>query len=109
MNKFCLALDLKDDPDLIEQYKKHHELVWPEILESIRESGILKMEIYQVSNRLFMIIETNDNFSFEKKTNMDSSNEKVKEWEALMDTYQQRIPFAKPGSKWVLMDKIFEL
>ena len=109
MQKFCLALDLKDDPDLILEYEKYHEKIWPEIEKSIKDSGILSMEIYRTGNRLFMIIEADESFSFEKKTAADTSNPKVQEWEKLMWKFQQPIPRAKPGEKWVLMNKIFDL
>lgn len=109
MQRYTLALDLKDDPKLIEEYKKYHEKVWPEIEASIFNSGIESMEIYLVSNRLFMIMEVNESFSFDKKSAMDADNPKVQEWETLMWKYQQALPFAKKGEKWILMDKIFKL
>lgn len=109
MKKYCLTLDLKNDPQLIEEYKAHHEKVWPEIIESIRVSGILKMKIYLLGNRLCMIIETEDHFSFDEKGKMDQANPKVQAWEALMWKYQQALPFAKAGEKWMLMEKVFEL
>ena len=109
MKRFALTLDLKNEPDLIAQYIEHHQNVWPEIIESIKTSGILNMEIYHVATRLFMLMETEDEFTFENKAKMDAGNSKVQEWETLMDTYQQRLPFAKPDEKWVLMDQIFKL
>lgn len=109
MQKFYLALDLKNDPVLIAEYETRHKKVWPEILASIKNSGIHKLDIYRTGNRLFMIIEANDDFSFEKKSDMDAANEKVQEWEKLMWNYQQALPWAKAGEKWVLMNKIFEL
>ena len=109
MQKFCLALDLKDDEALIAEYEKYHAAVWPEIIDSLKGAGITLLDIYRVSNRLFMIIEATDDFSFEKKSAMDASNAKVQEWEELMWKYQQALPGAKPGEKWMLMKKIFEL
>jgi L-rhamnose mutarotase len=109
MKRYCLTLDLKNDPQLIAEYKKHHEKIWPEITASIKESGILKMEIYRYDNRLFMVMETTDDFSMERKSIMDSGNTKVQEWEKLMWKYQQPLPTAKPGEKWIVMDKIFDL
>jgi len=109
MKRYCLALDLKDDPSLISEYEAYHKEIWPEIRDSITASGIVDMEIYRFSNRLYMIMEVNDEFSFEKKGAMDAGNEKVQEWETLMWKYQQALPGAKPGEKWMLMDKIFEL
>jgi len=109
MKKFCLALDLKDDPDLIAEYENYHKNVWPEIIKSIKDSGIVLLDIYRSGNRMFMIIEANENFSFEKKAARDAANPKVQEWEKLMWKFQQALPGAKPGEKWILMEKIFEL
>ena len=71
MKRYCLALDLKDDPKLISEYETYHRAVWPEILKSITDSGILHMEIYRTGNRLFMIMETTDDFSFDPKAQSD--------------------------------------
>lgn len=109
MKKYCLALDLKDDAKLIAEYKAYHRQVWPEIIKSIKDSGILSLDIYCIGNRLFMIIETDENFTFEKKAAMDAANAKVQEWEQLMWKYQLALPGASPGQKWMLMEKIFEL
>jgi L-rhamnose mutarotase len=109
MRRYCLAVDLKDDPALIAEYEAYHQRVWPEILKSIKDSGIESMEIYRLANRLFMIMEVNASFSFESKSKADAGNPKVQEWEQLMWKYQQALPFAKPGEKWVLMEKIFTL
>jgi L-rhamnose mutarotase len=107
--RYCLALDLINDPNLIAKYEVYHQEVWPEILKSIKDSGIQHMEIYRTGNRLFMIMETSDEFSFERKATMDMNNSKVLQWEELMWKYQQALPHARPGEKWVLMNKIFEL
>jgi L-rhamnose mutarotase len=107
--RYCLALDLKNDPALIAEYEQHHERIWPDIAASIRESGIPEMEIYRIGNRLFMIMETDESFSFEAKGAADAANPTVQKWEALMWGYQQALPMAKPGEKWVLMKKIFQL
>ena len=109
MQRYCLALDLVDDEQLIKEYEVYHQDVWPEIKKSILDAGIDSMEIYRVGNRLFMIMEVNDSFSFEQKGIADAANEKVQEWEQLMWKYQQALPVAKPGEKWILMEKIFSL
>ena len=109
MKRYVLALDLKDDSDLIQEYEDWHQRVWPEIKKSITDSGITNMEIYRTGNRLFMIMETSDDFDFGKKASMDAANPKVQEWEKLMWKFQQPMPWAKPGEKWIVMDKIFQL
>lgn len=109
MNRYCLALDLKDDPTLIESYEQWHMNVWPEIEKSISDAGIINLEIYRVSNRLFMILEVDESFTFERKAEMDAANPKVQEWETLMWKFQQALPSAQPGEKWIVMKKIYHL
>ncbi len=107
--RYCLALDLIKDEKLIAEYENWHRDGWPEIKQSILESGITVMDIYRVEERLFMIMETNDEFSFEKKEAADAANPTVQRWEALMWKYQVAVPGGKPGEKWRLMNKIFSL
>jgi L-rhamnose mutarotase len=107
--RYCLTLDLKDDPKLIAEYKRYHEKIWSEITKSIKVSGIEDLEIYSFGTRLFMIMEVSDSFSFEKKSQADEHNSKVQEWERLMWNFQKPLPEAAPGEKWVLMDRIFKL
>ncbi|HXB92776.1 MAG TPA: L-rhamnose mutarotase, partial [Puia sp.] len=73
------------------------------------ESGIVDMEIWRLEDRLFMIMETGKDFSFEKKAAMDRANPVVQRWEELMWKYQVAVPGAKPGEKWRVMEKIFSL
>jgi L-rhamnose mutarotase len=107
--RYCLTLDLKDDPKLIADYKRYHQKIWPEITRSIKDAGIEDMEIYLLGTRMFMIMEVNEMFSFEAKKKADELNPKVQEWEALMWRFQQSLPEAEPGEKWLLMDRIFSL
>lgn len=109
MKRYCLALDLKNNPSLISEYEAHHRNVWPEIIRGLRESGIQSMEIFRTGNRLFMIMETTDQFSLDQKVDADMTSPKVQEWETLMWKYQQALPGAKPGEKWVVMNRIFQL
>ena len=108
-SRHYLACDLKDDADLIAEYEKYHKEVWPEVLKSIKDAGISHMEIYRCGNRLFMIMETTADYNAERKKQMDLNNPKVQEWENLMWKYQQALPFANPGEKWIEMKQIFKL
>ncbi len=107
--RYCLTLDLKDDPALIAEYKRYHERIWPEITRTIRDAGILDLEIYLLGTRMFMIMEVDQSFSFEAKAAADRENPKVQEWEQLMWGFQQPLAQAQPGEKWVLMERIFVL
>jgi L-rhamnose mutarotase len=107
--RFCFTLDLKDDPALIAEYRKYHEKIWPEITESIKNSGIVDMEIYLLGTRMFMVMEVNESFSFETRAKADQQNPKVQEWEQLMWKFQQPLPESRSGEKWRLMERIYKL
>jgi len=109
MTRYCLTLDLQNNLQLIAEYEEWHRAVWPEVLQSIIGSGIEKMEIYRFNDRLFMIMEVAPSFSFEEKAAADAANSTVQEWETLMWKYQKPLPNTKPGEKWQLMTKIFEV
>ena len=110
MNKrYCLTLDLEDDPALIAEYRRYHQKIWPEITRSIKDSGIVDMEIYLLGTRMFMVMEVDARFSFDAKTKADHANPKVCEWEELMWKFQKPLPDAKSGEKWLLMERIFKL
>ena len=109
MKRYCLALDLKNDPALIAEYEEHHRNVSSDIDKSMFDAGIINLEIYRVGARMVMIIEADDSFTFERKAAMDAANPKVQEWESLMWKFQKPLPWAMEGEKWILMNKIFEL
>ncbi len=107
--RYMFALDLKNDPALIAEYDTHHRAIWPDIRQSIVAAGITVMDIYRIGNRLVMLMETDETFSFAEKAASDAANPRVQEWEQLMWTYQQALPIAQPGEKWVRMEQIFSL
>ena len=110
-SRICYTCDLIDKPELIQKYKEYHskDNAWPEITKSIIDSGIVAMEIYLLANRLFMIMEVDETFTPERKQKMDAENPKVQEWENLMWEFQQPLPMAKKGEKWLPMKQIFKL
>lgn len=109
MKRYCLALDLQEDEKKISGYDDYHRNVWPEIKDSMKDAGILDMEIYRTGNRLFMILKVSAEFSFEKKASLDGANPKVQEWETLMSQFQKPLSWSKAGEKWQLMERIFKL
>ncbi len=109
MPRHCLTLDLRDDPAAIAEYTRYHEKIWPAVRDSLFAAGVLDMEIYLLETRMFMIMEVDDDFTFERKAAMDTANPTVQQWEKLMHTFQQDLPQARPGEKWLLMEKVFSL
>ena len=109
MPRHCLTLDLKNDPAKIAEYKCYHEKTWPEVRDSILGAGVTQMEIYLLGTRMFMIMDVTDDFSFERKAEMDSANPKVQEWEALMAQFQAVPEGGDPVRKWQPMEKVYDL
>ncbi|RDS83761.1 L-rhamnose mutarotase [Dyella monticola] len=111
MQRLYYALDLKDDAQAIAEYERWHRpgVVWPEIVASIRASGIEDMEIFRTGNRLVMVVQVGDRYDASVKRESDTPDEKTQAWEHLMDRYQQRLPWAEAGQKWVPMTRIFSL
>ena len=106
--RFCLALDLKNEPELIAKYLNHHapENCWPEISAGIKKSGIEIMDIYQTDNRLFMICEMPVEVDFEEAWQKMGTYERQAEWGALMSKFQQALPGHK--LEWVKMQKVYQ-
>ncbi len=109
MKRYCQTLDLRDDTEMIDRYVEVHAHVWPEIQAGIREVGILDMQIYRLGRRLFMIMDTTDDFDFVKDNARLASFPRQAEWEAYVAQFQGCDPDAPSTAKWQLMDKIFEL
>jgi len=107
--RYCLTLDLIDDPQVIAEYRRYHQSVWPEVTDCLRETGIVDMELYLLGTRLIMVLEVDEKFSFENKALIEGENQKVQEWEKLMWKFQRAVPEAKPGEKWTLMERVFKL
>ena len=109
--RYCQTLDLKDDPELISEYRKRHteNEAWPEILQGIRSVGILEMEIYILDNRLFMIVETPVDFDWDEAFARLATLPRQEEWETYMSIFQVARPGATSAEKWRMMERIFHL
>lgn len=109
MKRYCQILTLPEDEKLISQYVDAHSKVWPEIQQGIRAVGILDMQIFLRGNVAFMIMDTVDDFDWEKDNARLASLPRQAEWEAYVARMQGKSPEAVSTDKWQLMDKIFEL
>lgn len=107
MKRYCQTLELRDDPEMIEQYCEVHRHVWPEIIEGQRQVGILDMQIFRRGRSLFMIMDTVDDFDFERDNARLATLPRQAEWEAYVAKFQGADPNAPSTDKWQLMERIF--
>jgi len=109
MKTFAQTINLVDDPKIIEKYEEYHKNVWPEVIKSLKTIGIKRMEIFRISNQLFMYCQAEDNFDpehdFQKYT---EKNPKAEEWNELMSTFQRKSPQASPEMWWMPIKLVFD-
>lgn len=111
VKRFCQTLDLKDNPELIAEYRRRHSEgeVWREIIDGIKEVGILEMEIYLLGTRLFMIVEAPVDFNWDEAMARLSTLPRQQEWEDYMSEFQVAAQGASSNDKWQMMERIFHL
>lgn len=109
--RYCQTLDLRDNPELIAEYRRRHakEIIWPEVIDGIREVGILEMEIYILGTRLFMIVETPVDFDWDEAMNRLATLPRQGEWEDYMSAFQLAAAGATSNEKWRMMERMFHL
>lgn len=108
MKRYCQTLTLRDDPALVEKYIEVHSHVWPEVIAGQHEVGILSMEIYAQGRTLFMIVDTVDDFDWQRDMARLATLPRQAEWEAYVSQFQGCAPNATSAQKWQLMTKIFD-
>ena len=107
MKRYCQTLTLVDDSELIEKYVEAHSHVWPEIIAGQREVGILDMQIYRHGRQLFMIMDTVDDFDFDRDMARLATLPRQAEWEAYVSQFQGCAAGASSAEKWQMMERIF--
>jgi len=110
MKQYGRTLNLKDDPAIIDSYVEYHRSVWPEVERGLRAIGITQMRIWLLGRRLFMLMETVDDFDPERDfARYMESAPRIREWQSLMETFQEPVPEAKPGEWWADMELVYSL
>ncbi|MFC2125781.1 L-rhamnose mutarotase [Bacteroidota bacterium] len=109
--RYCMTLELKDDPKLITEYETWHQAknIWKEIPAGIRQVGVIDSEIYRFGTTLFMILTVPTDFNFEEQMTTLADLPRQAEWEDLMTKYQATKPGASSAEKWQKMERIFKL
>ena len=111
VKRYVQTMDLKDDPELIAEYRRRHsqEEAWPEIRAGIREVGILDMQIFILGTRLVMIVETPVDFEWNRAMARLATLPRQQEWEDYMAIFQQCAEGATSDEKWQMMERMFYL
>ena len=109
MIRFGMTLMLRDDPEAIERYRREHAQAWPAVVARLRDIGIIGMRIYLLDRRLFMEMDTVDEFDIATGFTSLDEDETYRRWDELMTSLQERAPEAAPGEWWARMEVVFDL
>lgn len=114
MKSFAQAIDLVDDPELIREYRRHHQAVWPEVVRALRAIGIARMKIYLVGTRLFMYFEAPDDFDPSRDFQTYADDPRCRQWDEWMRTFQRRVARSPDRAAcndewWTPMEEVFDL
>ena len=109
MKTYAYTLDLKKDPGLIAEYIEYHRNVWPEVLESLKKTGIRNDRIFILGTRLFMLIEADDDFDPKLDLQNHAAGLREKEWEDRMSKFQLPVEEAGEGEWWAQMELVFDM
>ena len=110
MKTYAMALDLIDESDVIEEYKRYHRNVWPEVKDGLSQIGVEEMKIFLLGDRLFMVLRVVEGFKLEKDfQKYTESSSKAKEWDQLMRQFQRKVTGVAEDVWWAPMEEVFDL
>lgn len=89
------------------EYERYHANVWPEVLATIRQSGIRNYSIFRYQQWLFSYFELSDGVSLESIGKVFAARPACVEWEKLMHEIQEPLPESGKENWWVPMKEIF--
>ena len=95
-------------PDIIDEYKRIHEAVWPEVLKAIADSNIRNYTIFlkEPENMLFAYWEYHGDDFAADMMNMGQAP-RMMEWWAITDPMQVPLGTRKDGEWWAEMENVF--
>ena len=95
-------------PDKIDDYKRLHAAVWPEVLDQIRGSNIRNYTIFlrEPENLLFGYWEYHgDDFAADMARMAEDP--KTREWWCHTDPCQSPLATRAEGEQWAMMEDVF--
>jgi L-rhamnose mutarotase len=95
-------------PEKLEEYKKHHAAVWPEVLETIRKCNIRNYSIFLKDDLLFGYFEYCGP-DFQADMAKMAADPKTQQWWKIMGPMQQPLETRNEGEWWASMDEVFHL
>lgn len=108
MRRYASVIGLK--PDAIDEYRRVHAAVWPDVLAQIARSNIRNYSIYlkEPENLLFSYFEYLGN-DFAADMAAMAADVRTQEWWAVCMPMQAPLDTRKPGEWWADMPEVFHV
>jgi L-rhamnose mutarotase len=94
------------NPEKIDEYKKLHAAVWPEVLKKISECNIRNYSIYLIDNTLFSYFEYIGN-NFDADMSKMAADPTTQKWWDVCKPCQQALKTREEGEWWANMEEVF--
>ncbi len=104
MRRVGMLIGIKRDK--IEEYKRLHAKVWPEVLKNLTELNCKYYSIYLYDNILFGYMEYHGE-DYERDMKLMAENKKVQEWWKVCSPCQEPMASRKSGEWWSEMQEVF--
>lgn len=106
MKRVAFVLKVKEDK--IEEYKKHHQAVWPEMLEALRRTGWHNYSLFIREDGLLLgYFETPE--SLQAALDGMAHEEVNAKWQEFMAPYFEALGGARPDQMMVELEEVFHL
>jgi L-rhamnose mutarotase len=97
---------LKVREDMLDEYKKHHEAVWPEMLEALSRNGWHNYSLFMAGDGLmFGYFEADE--SLEASLAGMEGEDVNRRWQEMMAPFFEVPPGALPDQSMVELDQVF--
>jgi len=106
MKRYGMVIKVK--PEKLEQYKRLHEAVWPEVLDTIRQCSIRNYSIYYKDGFLFSYFEYTGR-DFEADMAKMAADPMTQKWWDLCKPCQEPLKTRAPGEWWAVMNEVFRV
>jgi L-rhamnose mutarotase len=93
-------------PEKLEEYKRLHAAVWPDVLKMIKDCNIRNYSIYYKDGYLFSYFEYIGT-DFDADMAKMAADPTTQKWWAVCKPCQSALPTRKPGEWWADMEEVF--
>jgi len=104
MKRYGMVCGIK--PDSIEEYKKLHAAVWPDVLKMIQRCNISNYSIYLKDDLLFSYFEYSGD-DFEADMKIMAADPVTQQWWDVCMPCQEPLETRKEGEWWADMEEVF--